>query len=289
MSIRDHLLEGETAARRYSLAVPRGGPASRSGTALGSRPGSSLEFRDYRGYEPGDDLRHIDWNAYARNDQLSVKLYREEVTPHLDLLLDGSRSMALEGTAKGRASTAIAGLFAAAAANAGFSHSGWLLQADAQPLGSRQRNTAAWERMDFVGAVSPAPALLEAAAQVKPRGVRVLVSDLLWLAEPARIVRQLADRAAGLIVLQVLAAVDAEPPYSGHLQLIDSETNELREVRVDAERTTRYRDNLARLQGHWHEACRAVGAVFATVIAESLVSDWRLDDLVAAGVLQVGP
>src|SRR5437588_11544487 len=118
------LREGETAARRYALAVPRGGPINRSGPALGARAGSSLEFRDYRGYEPGDDLRHVDWNAFARTDQLSVKLYREEVSPHLDLLIDGSRSMALTDSAKARATLALAGFFTAAAANAGFTHAG---------------------------------------------------------------------------------------------------------------------------------------------------------------------
>src|SRR5580692_9332876 len=100
MDTRSHLLEGEAAAARFALAAPRSGPMNRTGSVMGSRAGSSLEFRDYRNYEPGDDLRHIDWNAYARTDQLNVKLFREEVTPHLDLLIDGSKSMALEGSAK---------------------------------------------------------------------------------------------------------------------------------------------------------------------------------------------
>jgi uncharacterized protein (DUF58 family) len=287
MTARDYLLEGERAARRYVLAQPRGGPASMSGPAMGNRPGSSLEFRDYRGYEPGDDLRHIDWNAYARSDQLSVKLYREEVTPHLDLLIDGSRSMALEGSAKARATLALAGLFAAAATNAGFSHAGWLLTAETNPIGSLAKRTAEWEGIAFDSTVPPITALAGAATQVKPRGIRVLVSDLLWNAEPTRVVRQLTERAAAVVVIQVLAAVDADPPYSGHLQLIDSETGDIREVRVDAERIARYRENLTRLQGHWSDACRSLGAVFATIIAEDLIRDWRLDSLVAAGVLQV--
>jgi hypothetical protein len=115
----------------------------------------------------------------------------------------------------------------------------------------------------------------------------VLLSDLLWNAEPGRIVRQLTERAAAVIVIQVLAAVDTDPPYSGHLQLIDSETGDVREVRVDAARVGQYRDNLTRLQGHWSDACRSFGAMFTTVIAEDLIRDWRLDPLVAAGVLQV--
>jgi hypothetical protein len=218
---------------------------------------------------------------------LSVKLYREEVTPHLDLLIDGSRSMALKGSEKARATLALAGLFTSAAANAGFSHAGWLLSNELNPIGNRDRRPAEWEGISFDSRVNPMTALAGAAAQVKPRGIRVLISDLLWDAEPGRVVRQLAERSAAVVVIQLLASADADPPYSGHLQLFDSETDEVREIRVDAERISRYRDNLTRLQGHWDEACRSFGASFTTVIAEEIVRDWRLESLVAAGVLQV--
>ncbi len=282
------LQEGATAAQRFALAMPRSGPANRTGAALGARAGSSLEFRDYRGYEPGDDLRHVDWNAFARTDQLSVKLFREEVSPHLDVLLDGSRSMALAGSEKLRCTLALAGFFAAAAANAGFSHAGWLLGADAVPLGDHRRRPAEWEGIRFDHRDGPVPALASAAARWRPRGVRVLLSDLLWNADPAHAVRTLADRASSAIVVQVLASADANPPTGGYLRLLDSETDEVREVRIDATAAARYRENLARLQGHWHDACRAAGAVFATVVAEDVLRDWRLDALVAAGVLDVG-
>jgi uncharacterized protein (DUF58 family) len=284
---RDHLLEGEAAARRFALAVPRGGPVNRTGAATGSRAGSSLEFRDHRGYEPGDDLRHVDWNAFARTDQLSVKLYREEVSPHLDLLIDGSKSMALPDSAKARATLALAGFFTAAAANAGFTHAGWRLSADPVPLGDRVRRPELWETLSFDYSGNPSASVAGVAARWRPRGVRVLLSDLLWDADPAGVVRQLADRAACGVVLQVLAASDADPPAGGHLRLIDSETGAIREIRIDAAVAARYRDNLQRLQGHWHDACRAAGVVFATVVAETLLTDWRFDPLVAAGVLQV--
>src|SRR5262245_10718043 len=107
-SLRRYLAEGERAARRYALRLPRRALAGLAGGALTQRAGSSLEFKDHRSYEPGDDLRHVDWSAYARTDQLAVKVYREEVTPHLDVVLDGSRSMALEGSAKAAAALALA-------------------------------------------------------------------------------------------------------------------------------------------------------------------------------------
>src|ERR671911_2948414 len=75
--------------------MPRTHLGGRIGERLGSGTGSSLEFQDYRSYTPGDDLRHVDWAAYARSELLAVRLYREEVAPRIDLVLDISRSMAV--------------------------------------------------------------------------------------------------------------------------------------------------------------------------------------------------
>jgi uncharacterized protein (DUF58 family) len=254
---------------------------------MGSRAGSSLEFRDHRIYEPGDDLRHIDWNAYARTDQLNVKLFREEVSPHLDILIDGSRSMALANTAKARATLALAGFFTSAATNAGFSHAGWLLAGESVPLGDRWRRPAEWETIGFDLRASPLPALAATAARLRSRSVRILLSDLLWDVDPARVVRQIADRAASAVIVQVLAQLDASPPIDGHVRLLDSETDEVRELRIDRAMLDHYLANLRKLQGDWNDCCRAAGAIFVTVVAEDLLTNWKLDQLVAAGVLQL--
>ena len=80
-SYREFLLEGERVGMRYALAVPRTTSAALAGLQMGQRAGSSLEFKDHRDYQPGDDLRRIDWNAFARSDRLTVKLFREEISP----------------------------------------------------------------------------------------------------------------------------------------------------------------------------------------------------------------
>src|SRR5277367_3359691 len=66
-----------------------------SGSWQGRNQGSSIDFQDHRAYMPGDDPRHIDWQAYARTNNYTMKLFREEVSPRLDVALDVSRSMAL--------------------------------------------------------------------------------------------------------------------------------------------------------------------------------------------------
>ena len=85
------------AASHYKLAIPRTPIGGRVGEVMGTGVGSSLEFQDFREYVPGDDLRHVDWNAYARSDTLTIRLYREEVRPMVDIVVDVSRSMTTGG------------------------------------------------------------------------------------------------------------------------------------------------------------------------------------------------
>lgn len=80
-------------ARPYRICPPRmigGGPA---GVFAGMRDGQSVDFHDFREYQPGDDLRRVDWRAYARNGQMHLRLFREEVSPVVELHLDTSASM----------------------------------------------------------------------------------------------------------------------------------------------------------------------------------------------------
>src|SRR5260370_9291394 len=130
---KGYLADGERAGSRYVLGVPRRLARGAGGMHQGGRAGSSVEFKEHRGYQPGDDLRHIDWNAYARSDQLTVKLFHEEVNPRLDVVLDGSRSMALPDGAKAGAALGLAALFTSAAANGGFRHGVWLTRAGCRP------------------------------------------------------------------------------------------------------------------------------------------------------------
>jgi uncharacterized protein (DUF58 family) len=288
MSIRrEYLREGEHAGQRYALRLPRQTPRGAAGLAVGQRAGSSLEFKDHRDYQVGDDLRHIDWNAFARSDQLTVKLYREEIAPHLDLVLDVSRSMALEDTAKERATLGLTALLATAAANAGFSRAIWLLSDEIRPLANGNASPALWDEIELNHRGSSAGRLAGGCPAWRPRGARVLISDLLWIGEPMLALRTFAEGAAAAVVVQLLAHADANPPEDGALRLIDSETEQVREIHVDAAIAQRYCETLRQHQQNWHRACQGCGALFSTVVAETLLTDWQLDELIAADFLRV--
>jgi uncharacterized protein (DUF58 family) len=284
---QQYLLAGERAGMRYTLTVPRLAVLGSAGMQLGQRAGSSLEFRDHRDYQPGDDLRRIDWSAFARSDKLTVKLYREEINPQLDIVLDGSRSMALAESAKAEAAIGLAALFAVAAENAGYAHTAWLTRAACERVANSHLRPAAWAGLALDYAGQPAEALHRLPPAWRRQGMRVFISDLLWLGEPAEVLRVLARDAALTVVVQVLAAQDANPPERGRLRLVDAETGEAREIFVDEEAMARYRSALARHQQNWQTACRQTGALLVNLIAEEVVAGWQLGPLVALEILKV--
>lgn len=272
---------------RYRLQVPPAVPQGSTGILLGRGIASSLEFMDYREYQPGDDLRRVDWNALARSDKLTVKLYRDEIHPHVDLILDGSRSMTLAGSAKRPATLALAAALIEAAGNAGYRHTVWLIDRQCRQIPRGAEPPDVWEGIDFSAPVNPGAVLARYTPAWRTRGIRIFLSDLLWLGEPLETLYRLADRAAAVHVVQVLARADIEPPQRGNLRLVDSETGSVRDIFLDAAAQKRYRDKFTRHQQHWHRACRQVGATLTNVTAETFWERQRLDAFLAANILQV--
>lgn len=287
-TFRHFLQEGEVAGARYTLSGAKNQARGRSGIRLGSGVGSSLEFLDHRQYHPGDDVRHIDWSAFGRSDRLTLKLFREEIAPHLDLLVDGSRSMNLGDSEKGHATLGLAAVFAQAAGNAGFSHTVWLVSATGcHRIENGHERPSHWDNLDFSFRGSPFEAVSMLPPAFRPYGLRFFLSDLLWQGEPLNFLKLFADKASQLVLVQVLSESDLQGPRPGNLQLVDSETDETLNIHIDEAARQRYRDSLIRHQEIWQTAAKHSGAYFASLVAEEVVRDWRFDDLVNAGLLQV--
>ncbi len=283
---RDILLAAEREGGRYALAVPRDLGTRSGGTRLGSRPGRSLDFRDFRDYQPGDDLRWIDWGIYARSDRLTVKLYQEEVVPHLDLLVDGSRSLGPVTAAKGALALRLAGLLGVAALNARCSLAGWSLGERVQRWPGDGAGLATWELPEFTASRSPGESLLAEPPALRRNGIRTLVSDLLWPGEPLPFLRRFADGAQLAVVLWVLAAEELSPPLWGNSRLVDVESGEELEVRVDEHARQVYLQALAEHQALWREAARACGVQLVELTAGPEGGHVALEALVRMGLLE---
>lgn len=284
---RQFLRTGQRAGMMYAVVAPQTAALGLAGAHLANRPGSSLEFMDHREYQPGDDLRRIDWSAYARTGKMIVKLYRQEVNPHVDILVDGSASMRLADSAKHEATAGLAAALASATRNAGFSHTAWLgLEGWHQVPGSKQLPTT-WEQFDLTYHGSPADSMQRLPPLLPPQSIRILISDLLWLGDPVTFLSHIARKASAVVVVQLLARADIDPPTRGSARLVDCESGEQLEVFVDAAAQRRYRDAMSRHQQNWSRAARQVGAKMVTLVAEDVSQDWQLTSLVAAGVLKV--
>jgi uncharacterized protein (DUF58 family) len=269
-TLRQSLREGERLGLRYALQIPQVAASGWTGSRSGRRAGTSIDFQDYREYQPGDDLRFIDWGIFARSDRLTVKLFREEVTPHLDLILDGSRSMNLEDTAKPGAVAKLAALLATSASNAQCTQAVWLSGEGFQRVVNDGSMPSAWDKLDLSSVRTPEQSFEIMPPKFRRLGVRVFISDLLWAGEPVQLLRRLREGAAALFVVQLLAREDATPPEHGNLRVVDSETGTETEIYIDSTVAKQYAENLAQLQQSWADACRQCGAQMTTIVAEDL-------------------
>lgn len=278
---------GYHAGLGYALLRPSRTPAGLIGEQLGSNIGSSVEFMDYREYTPGDDLRRVDWSVYGRTDRLVVKLHREEVTPHLDVLIDASRSMALTGSDKPSSALGLAAALSAAADNARWSRRLYAVGEQNSQVPGGEGDPAGWAWPGFDGRQPLGLTPITAGLKLRRRGVRVLISDLLFDSDPWPIVSRLAEGASALFVVQLLGAQDADPSWTGDLRLVDSETGLLREVRLDTSAKERYLQRLQTLKQQWNAACRRVDGRLIELIAEDLTGGWDLRPLVECELLRL--
>jgi len=265
-------------AAPFRLSMPRTPLGGRVGERLGSGTGSSLEFQDYRPYAPGDDLRHVDWAAYARSELLAVRMYREEVAPRIDLVLDISRSMAVTEE-KLQAYGDLSGLLACACAStAADSRVITTGAVEPQPL---QRPEAVERLLDCVATRS---ALEEAHLPLRRRSLRLVVSDFLFPHDPDAIVSRLARDSASLTIVQLTLGEEADPEVEGGRRLVDVEGHGEIDLVLNAAAVRDYHARFTRLRLGLSQAARRVGARFAHVTAGRPVRDVALT-LAAAGVL----
>ena len=285
------------AAARWRLPFSRQAWRGLAGNWAGAGAGSSLDFQDHRNYVAGDDPRHIHWQAFARTGALTMKLYRAEVAPLVDVIVDASASMALTPEKTARTDELLA--FCVECAD----RAGAPVRVHAA-LGRTVRAVAAeevradrWrERMSAATGASretaaPAkPAAAEAAPpgplHWRPGALKVLISDLLFPGDPSSLLVPLAAGSGVGLVLAPTLAEEAELPWRGNVELTDCESGRVRRQRVDEGLAERYRAAYARHFALWREACRKRGVLFARVPCEGALAQVLSVEAFSAGAVE---
>ena len=258
--------------------MPRTPLRGRAGERLGAGSGASLEFQDYRSYAPGDDLRHVDWAAYARSELLTVRLYREEVAPRIDLALDVSRSIAVS-EAKQRAFSELSALLACACVST-FADSRVITSGNPpEPLATPEHI----ER--FLSFTVNQSAFETGPLPFRRRSVRIIVSDFLFPHDADALISRLARESSWLAIVQLTLGEEAEPTVEGGRRLIDVEGRGEVDMVIDESAVREYRARFAALRLGLARAARRVGAPFAHLVAGTPLRDMARA-LATAGVVE---
>ena len=281
--LRDAARQAAACAERMRLPLRTRVWQGAAGELAGAGTGVSMDFQDHRPYFPGDDPRHINWQAYARTGQYTMKLYREEVRPSVDILFDASPSMFLTPE-KALRSAGLLHLVLECAQRAGAGLSIHLLRA-ATVRAIEPATVVALRWVDELPAADALPNILPDLRPVHLRGngLRVLISDLLFTGDPADPLRALGQGHGSSIILCPFAPEEAAPAWAGPCDFLDVESGRREARHIDGGVMRRYR---AAYDGHfqvWKEQARRVRTPLARISSSGL-----LETALSAGALPVG-
>lgn len=233
------------------------------------RRGRGLEFSDFRQYRPGDDFRHIDWNIYARLDQLFLKLHASEEDLTLHLVVDASASMGFGEPSKFDHARKLAAALAYIALNnldrVGVSVFADGLGASLPPLKARHhlaRLLAFLRELPCAGATRFGTALRDFATRTRSPGLVILISDLLDGGSAQDGIEALCHGGHDVVVIQLLAESEIDPPLDGALRMVDAETGDELEVTVDRELRRLYQHRFERQLQELESFCRRRGVEY---------------------------
>lgn len=231
---------------RHTLAI---------GHHSGHKPGSGLDFREFRPYQRGDDFRYIDWNLFSRFEQLFLKEFAEERDFLVYFLIDQSRSMGFGGPSKLQYALRLAaalGYIALAGADqvgAACYSNDW--DSELKPLKGKNQTRKFFQYLETArvqGSTDLNHSLATLALKVKQPGLAVVLTDLLDPADYTEGLKRLRAGRWELWVLQILTPWELNPSLEQEVQLIDAETNRRREMRITAQIIATYRQRLQSIQ-----------------------------------------
>lgn len=227
--------------------------------------GFSVEFSEHRRYSHGDDPKDIDWLAYAKTDRYYIKKFEAETNITGYLVLDTSQSMAY--TYRQQLTKHEYCICLAAALT-------YLMLMQQDPIGlvtfDRKIRASLFPRSRR----SQFPAILSQLTKLKPggetelqgpmrqllamlrhRSLIMLMSDLLSDVDSTLdSIRMLKHSGHDVIVFHVLDEAEVNFPFSGLVQLHDTETSQSVSVNAD-DIGHEYRENIRNYREALRRGC----------------------------------
>jgi len=126
------------------------------------------------------------------------------------------------------------------------------------------------------------------AVPLRARSLRVLISDLLYPANPEPVIRALRRGGGRAIILAPFSAAESDPDWSGNYEFVDSESGGRHDRRVDPPLLRRYTDAYRDHFGRWKAASVRAQAPLARIASAPSFEAALRFEAIPAGVLQLG-
>lgn len=246
------------------------------------KTGSGLEFADYRGYVPGDDFRYLDWKTYLRLDRLLLRLYEEEQDLPIYIFLDCSRSMTYGHPSKHEyAQKVAAALCYIGLANLDRVTVAAFANGIRQQLSPQRGKNQIFRIFRFLAETSASgetdaqEAFKAFCTGNRRRGLAVVISDFLDPHGFEGGLNMLRYYKHDVFALHVVAHEDIEPTMRGQVQLVDSESRQVREITVTPELLEAYKREMQAYSGRLHRHCLKYQLGYVRT-----VTDFPFEDLI---------
>jgi hypothetical protein len=264
------MARARAAAEQFQLPFHARNWRGRSGNWAGSGTGSSIDFQDHRPYLPGDDPRYIDWRAYARTGHYAMKLYREEVSPILEIAVDASPSMVWEPAKRRRTHELLYFALENGLRCGSVIKIHWVEAAGVRPVAVEE--VLAQGELPFGGAGEYKGGGVMPCFEAVPwqaGSLRVVLSDGLFRPDRQGTVPACFTLGKGWCLWLVPhCRAESRPDWGGNVELEDCEAGTRRWQRVEGLLLERYAEAYRRHFGLLAANCRKEGVLLARVDAE---------------------
>jgi len=227
--------------------------------------GFSVEFAQHRQYVRGDELRHIDWKVFAKSDRLFVKQYEEETNLRATIVLDASGSMLYKGAGEQKFEFARKLAASLAYLTVGQCDSVGLVTFDTEVrshIPARSTSGHLNTLLNVLAETEPkgetnlAPILQNLSAQLKRRGLVIILSDFFSPIEDlAKALGHFHHKRHEVILFQILDPNEITFPFDNVAEFRSLENSSIK-LRLDAPRVRKlYLERLEKFVSKLRETC----------------------------------
>ena len=261
--------------------------------------GQTVEFADYREYALGDDIRRIDWNLYSRFEKYFLKLFTDERQMHTQVFIDCSASMGKDNPNKSAFTVAIAAALGYLSVHNMDKVSYKLIKGNKaeDPFGTIVGKRAFFsaiselESIEFEGDSDIDAAVIGCENTGNNDGLTVIISDFFTDSDWRRAVDYLTYKKRQVMLVQVLLPEEMDPSYSGRVNLIDSESEDITDIKnmkmnIDVGARMAYEEALHDIKRELYDFCVSRGATFVSIPTDQPIEKVLFKELLKVGIVE---